>query len=328
LSTQSRLARLRPLGAIRSRPVSARTRRRRLLLLLSLAAAALLLLGAWLWLRDSSLVAVDHVTVSGASGPDAAQIRRALEAQARTMTTLDVRMGDLRTAVAPFPVVKDLRVSTQFPHGMRITVVEQIPVGVIQIGARTVAVAGDGTLLHDVVPHGSLPVISLRVPPGGSRVTDPASLQLVALLAAAPYQLLSHIGQVSQAPPHGLVAQLRSGPAIYFGQPTDLASKWTAATAVLADSGSSGSAYIDVSDPYRPAAGAGSGAAGGSATGSGAAAATGAAASATPTSSTPAAAPASGTGAPATPATGTGAPATSAPGATPTGGPITTPSGG
>ena len=66
------------------------------------------------------------------------------------MTTLDVHLGQLRTAVAPYPVVKDLRVSTQFPHGMRIQVIEQLPVGALIAGGETVAASADGTLLHDV----------------------------------------------------------------------------------------------------------------------------------------------------------------------------------
>jgi cell division protein FtsQ len=225
----------------------------------SIAVALVVLLGgAWLWLRDSSLVSVDRVSVSGESGPDSVQIRSALVAAARNMTTLDVRMDELRMAVAPYPVVKDLRVSTQFPHGIRIRVIEQIPVGVVVVAGRTIAVAGDGTLLHDVVPSSTLPTIPLGVPPGGSRLSEPGALHAVALLAAAPYQLLAHISQVTTVSSHGLVAQLRNGPSIYFGDATRLAVKWVAASAVLADAGSTGAVYIDVTDPERPAAGAGS----------------------------------------------------------------------
>ena len=71
-------------------------------------AALVLLGGGWVWLRDSSLVAVRRVTVTGVSGPDAGQIRSVLVLAARNMTTLDVRLGPLHTAVAPYPVVKDL----------------------------------------------------------------------------------------------------------------------------------------------------------------------------------------------------------------------------
>jgi cell division protein FtsQ len=221
----------------------------------------LLLFGAWSWFSSSSLVAVQRVAVTGQRGPDAASIRGALIAAARNMTTLDVNMGQLRTAVAPFPEVKDIRVSTQFPHGMRIRVIEQLPVAAVEVGGRRIAVAGDDTLLHDASATSSLPLIPMSIPPGGPRLTEPSATAAVALLAAAPYQLLSKIAQVTTVSGHGLVAQLRAGPSIYFGAPADLRAKWISASAVLGDSRSSGAAYIDVTDPARPAAGAGAAAA-------------------------------------------------------------------
>jgi cell division protein FtsQ len=238
--------------------------------------------GVWLWVRDSSLVSVSRVVVSGQSGPDAEQIRAALMSAAKNMTTLDVRMDQLRTAVAPFPVVKDLRVTTQFPHGMRIMVIEQVPVGAVAVGGRAIAVAGDGTLLHDVPVSPSLPAIPLRVPPGGTRLSEPDALHAVSLLAAAPYAMIARISRVSTDASHGLVAQLRNGPSIHFGDAGRLADKWIAATAVLTDAGSSGAAYIDVTDPARPAAGAG-----GAAGTTGSASTTGSVGTTAPTTVTP-----------------------------------------
>ena len=176
--------------------------------------------GGWLWLRDSSLVAVQQVTITGVSGPDAARSARSLTRAARNMTTLDVRIGQLRTAVAPYPVVKDIRVSTQFPHGMRIRVVEHLPVGALVAGGRTIAAAGDGTLLHDV-PTASLPAIPVPSLPGGSQVTEPRALEALALLADTPRRLLSADRHVDTQPAHGLVVELRSGPSIYFGDASD-----------------------------------------------------------------------------------------------------------
>ncbi|HEY2772349.1 MAG TPA: FtsQ-type POTRA domain-containing protein [Solirubrobacteraceae bacterium] len=224
---------------------------------IALAVAVLALgLGAWLWFRDSSLVSVKRVAVTGVSGPDAGRIRDALETAARNMTTLDVKTDQLNTAVGPYPVVKKLQVSTQFPHGMRIHVVEEIPVAEVQVGGRNVAVADDGTLLHDAPTTTQLPLLQLRSSPGGSQLTQQDGLSLVTLLAAAPYQMLSRVSQASTSSSHGLVAQLRDGPSIYFGGDDHLGAKWIAADAVLLSSGSSGAEYIDVSDPERPVAGA------------------------------------------------------------------------
>lgn len=222
---------------------------------LGLVIAVALLGGGYMWLRDSSLVAVRQVRITGNDGPDQAKIARALRLAALGMTTMDVRIDGLRTAVAPFPVVKDLQVSTQFPHGIRIRVIEQIPVAAVSTGGRAIAVAGDGTLLANV-PASGLPSVPMTVPPGGARLTDPAALEAVRVLAAAPYPLLARVGSVTTVSGKGLVAQLRNGPSIVFGDTGSLPAKWSAATAVLADSGSAGAEYIDVSDPARPAAGA------------------------------------------------------------------------
>ncbi|MBV9682159.1 MAG: FtsQ-type POTRA domain-containing protein [Solirubrobacterales bacterium] len=231
-----------------------RRRRVRLRLVVAVAGVLALLAGGWLWLRDSPLVAVRKVDITGVSGPDADQIRAALTVAARNMTTLDVRVGQLRTAVAPYPVVRDVRVGTRFPHGMRIQVVEHLAVGALAAGGRTIAASGDGTVLHDV-PTGGLPVIPVTVLPAGVQVVDGPARQALALLAATPRRLLSRVAQVTTSPPHGLVVQVRSGPEIYFGDSSDLAAKWGAAAAVLADPSSAGASYIDVTDPARPAAG-------------------------------------------------------------------------
>lgn len=235
-----------------ARITRSRTRARRILALVFVGA---LLAGAWFWVRDSSLVAVKHVTVVGVGGPDAAKVRSALISAARAMTTLDVQPDELRSAVAQYPVVKDLQVSTQFPHGMRIRVIEQVPVGVVVVAGRRISVAGDGTLLHDVPPPQNLPTIPVRVPPGGSRVSAGDGSDEVAVLAAAPYSLLMRVSQIIKTGPHGIVIQMRSGPSIYFGDATSLVAKWTAVSGVLADPGSAGAYYIDVTDPHRPAAG-------------------------------------------------------------------------
>ena len=254
------------MSGARARSAPMRVRRRRLVRRLprpGLRALAVVLAllalagGGWMWLRNSSLVAVQRVTIVGVSGRDAHQIRAALSSAAHNMTTLDVKMSALRTAVAPYPVVKQLHVSTSFPHRMRIEVVEQVPVAMISAGGVSVAVSADGTLLRGTSLPGSLPTIALPVSPGGTRVSG-STLQVVRLLAAAPYQLLPKVSQAFDSGAQGLEAQLRNGPKLYFGNADDLGAKWAAAAAVLADSGSAGADYIDVTVPSRPAAGAGS----------------------------------------------------------------------
>jgi cell division protein FtsQ len=235
---------------VTKRRVSVRARR----LVIAVVATVAILAGGWLWVRDSSLVAINRVTVTGVYGPDAGQIRTVLGAAARNMTTLDVRVSQLRNAVAPYPVVKDIHVSTQFPHGMRIQVAELLPVGAVLADGRSIAASPDGTLLPDASTS-SLPTIPLQSLPGGSRVTERPALNALTLLANAPTRLEARISQVSTTSAHGLVVQLRNGPSLYFGDLSDVDAKWIAATEVLADPGSAGATYVDVSEPSRPAAG-------------------------------------------------------------------------
>ena len=222
-----------------------------------LVAALLALLalgGAWLWFRGSSLVAVEQVKITGVSGPGSARIRSALAAVAHTMTTLDVQASKLYMAVAPYPIVKSLQVAASFPHGLRIQVVEERPIAVLVAGASRVAVADDGVVLRGL-PMGGLPAIPVAALPVGSKLGDRQGRRELTVLAAAPPGLRRHVAEVLDTPAHGVVARLRAGPELYFGSLSALHAKWLAASAVLGNAGSAGAAYIDVTDPSRPAAG-------------------------------------------------------------------------
>jgi cell division protein FtsQ len=232
-----------------------RLRRPRLgpLLLVSVILLAGLLVSGYFWVRSSPLSAVRNVKVTGLSGADAGQIRDALETTARNMSTLNVSTADFHNTVAAYPEVKSVHASASFPHSMTITVVEQDPVAVVVAGDHRTVVSGDGTLLPNVTASSSLPTITMSVAPGGPLAGTP--LQEAELLADAPPGLLSRIASTTESSSHGLTVALRDGPQLYFGDAGRLTAKWDAAVAVLANSSSAGAAYIDVTDPSRPAAG-------------------------------------------------------------------------
>lgn len=220
-------------------------------------AAALLTLavlaGGFLLVRDSSVVAVEDVMVTGVSGPDAAAIRATLTTTARDMTTLHVRTGELRTAVEPFPVVRGLEAHREGLHRLRIEVQEYRPVAVLVADGKRVPVANDGTLLRGSSSAG-LPALSVKAIPGGSRLSDRRGAQAVALLAAAPAPLRRRTERVFRTD-RGLALRLHDGPVLYFGGAERLGSKWAAATRILAERSSAGATYLDVRMPERPAAG-------------------------------------------------------------------------
>jgi cell division septal protein FtsQ len=223
-------------------------------------AALLLVLGCfWLWFKDSPLVSVDRVQVTGLSGPDVPQIRQALAAAAVRMTTLDVDMARLRVVARPYPDVRSLTVNTQFPHGMVIHVVEQVPIAQLNVNGSPMAVSRDGSLLAATPGTTRLPVLSVTSLPAGTRFTGSGALATLAVLSGAPYRFLSHIQSAQETSQNGVVVQLRHGPQIRFGDTTQLHDKWAAALAVLGAPSAQGAQYIDVTDPGRPAAGAATG---------------------------------------------------------------------
>ena len=223
----------------------------------TVVAAALMFLvvvgASFLWLRDSALVGVKQVEITGVSGAQAEEIRDALTNAAREMTTLHVREDSLREAVESYPVVRDLEAEADFPHRLRITVNAYDPIGAMQIGGRAVAVAPDGTVL-DGAPTKNLTVIAADGSAAGTKITGTVAERLVELLASAPASLRSRAAR-AYAGQRGLAVQLRDGPRLDFGDLSRLRPKWLAASAVLADEDSRGATYIDVRLPERPVAG-------------------------------------------------------------------------
>jgi cell division protein FtsQ len=221
------------------------------LLLIGLAVALVLSVGYRFWLRDSSLVAVDKVEVTGLTTKDASRVRAALASAAHTMTTLHVRHDVLEQAVAAYPVVKALEVSPDFPHGLAIRVIEYRPAAL----AGGLPVAGDGTILRGIPVEGNLPRIEARAVPHGNRLTDPAALHQARIAGTAPAPLRPRLETIELRQEDGIVVQMRDGPELIFGDATRARAKWIAATRVLADPEAEGASYIDVRLPGRPAAG-------------------------------------------------------------------------
>src|SRR4051794_14181320 len=217
-------------------------------------ALVILLAGGFLLLRDSSLVRVERVSVSGAVGPEGPQVRAALEQTGREMTTLHVRREALMSAVARYPTVRGLEIKRDLFHGLRITVLRRPAVAVLTAGAQRLPVAADGTLLRGVPAPGDVPSLKLAAPPAGTRLSDPRAAKALALVAAAPAAMRSHVGRVYLGP-QGLEADLRRGPAVILGDGSRLRAKWIAAARVLGDPGAKGATYVDVRLPERAVAG-------------------------------------------------------------------------
>jgi cell division protein FtsQ len=246
---------LRRAGGSAARMTRVRPRRPRLRTVLLVGLLAALLSAGWFWLRDSSLVAVRDVSVTGLTGSQSAEIEQALTRAGTSMTTLHLRPEALDSAVEPFSIVKSIEVSSDFPHGLRVHVVSNVAVGAVELDGRRTPVTADGTLLRDVAAADTLPLVPLHGTPTGNRLKEGEALGAFAALGAAPSALRARVEQVSTTRAHGIELELRDGPPIWFGAPERLAAKWAAAAAVLADPEAAGGSYVDVSAPERPAVG-------------------------------------------------------------------------
>jgi cell division septal protein FtsQ len=257
---------------------------RRRLSLVALAVTCAALWGVWMWFRDSSFASVQQVAVVGVRGPDAHAIEAALQRVALGTSTLDVNTAALRAATARFTQVRSLRVRASFPHRITITVIEQLPVAVLQSssGART-AVAADGAVLGATLAGPNLPVVDASVLPSGS-VHNLGELEILRVMGAAPAALVRFVGALSYGP-KGVTASLRDGMVVYFGDASRPHAKWLSLARVLLTEGASAATYVDVRLPERPALGgladaeAGQAEAAGTGSGSGTAATAGTSAS-------------------------------------------------
>jgi cell division protein FtsQ len=165
-----------------------------------------------------------------------------------------VREDALRAAAAQFASVASVRVETDFPHAMRIQVIERRPVAALVAGDQEFAATGDGMLLRGVVAEGDLPMIRMDSAPAGERVTNRNTRTALAIAAAAPPAVRARIDRLWTGP-KGMMLALVDGPDLIFGDAGDAARKWLAATRVLADPSAGGATYLDVRIPERVAAG-------------------------------------------------------------------------
>lgn len=156
----------------------------------------------------------------------------------------------LAVIVVAFVYQKVVGVKTVEPQ-----LVSSEPVAVIGSGSEAVAVADDGTVLAWLaLPEDTkLPQLPLSSAPKGPRVEGPG-LEQVRVLAATPPALRPFVAG-SRFGESGVEVELDSGIELIFGRSNDVARKWRAAAAVLADPSITALDYVNLLAPGRPEVG-------------------------------------------------------------------------
>lgn len=227
----------------------------RRLLIVALVALALAC-GYMFWLRDSSLVAIERVTVTGVEGrPD---VVSSLVGAAEGMTTLHLDQAALEASVADDPAILSVTTETDFPNGLTVNVDSRQPVAYLDAGDAIVA--GDGVVLEAGVdrPEG-LPLIEADAaassgPAGGERLAG-GGLALARILGSVPDPLRAHATEAFVDEDKGPVVLVGDGIELRFGDPSQAEMKWAAAAAVLADPELDSAVYVDLAVPSRPVVG-------------------------------------------------------------------------
>lgn len=125
----------------------------------------------------------------------------------------------------------------------------------IGTGSDAVAVGSDGQILAwlPLSEDQLLPYLPLSSVPRGGRLAGPI-LEQARVLGAAPATLRPYI-ESSYFGESGVDVELRSGIELRFGDASQVAAKWKAAAAVLADPSITALDYVDLHAPRRPAVG-------------------------------------------------------------------------
>ena len=213
--------------------------------------------GGAIWFRDSSLVAATNVQITGVTASDGDQVTTALKNAAQGMTTLHVRPQTLRDAVKPYSSVGDVAVTTDFPHTLRIRVIERRAVAALATDnapTKRVPVTGGGIVLRGVSADRDLPSVFVNAQPAGERISDQKILNALKVAGEAPEPLLQKTDELA-VDDRGVIAAIHNGPELVFGTGEHASQKWAAAARVLAEISAQGATYLDLRIPGRVAAG-------------------------------------------------------------------------
>lgn len=196
---------------------------------------------AFLWLRSSSVFAVETVTASATHHVSKEQIAEAVAAS-RGVSLFKISTGAIESALAALPYTRSVHVYRRFPNGLDVQIEEYQPAAQVQGGdGRAWLISEDGRVLERAAQPGSsqLPLIvgsdGFQAKPGGQIPQ--------ALLAAMPVLRILETPQVAGSLPGlehvsvstggDVVVHLEGGTELRLGEPVDLKQKMMDAAGVI-----------------------------------------------------------------------------------------------
>lgn len=192
----------------------------------------------------STLFSARTVTVHGASGALAAQVRRAAAVDAGApLIRLDT--AAVADRVQAIPRIAAARVTTSFPSTVLITVSERVAIGVVRSAAGFLLVDRTGAQYATVArrPHG----LPLFVVAKGT-AARPIGEAVATVAAALPRRLLNRVDSIQALDARAITLLLENGRVVRWGSSDRSSAKARILPALLQRGGT----QFDITDPDRP----------------------------------------------------------------------------
>jgi cell division protein FtsQ len=228
------------------RPSRLSPRRRRALRV----AVGLLVLVTAAWIGWASpVLAVRSVQVDGVSTLPAAQVRDAAGiADGTPLLRVDVEAA--RARVARLPQVASVTVTRGWPDRVVITVVQRVPIAVVEDQGRRTLVDAAGVLFDTISGDPPAGVVRLDVPRPGPG--DPATAAALTAVCELSPDLRRQVGRVTAGPGGDVALTLADGTTVMWGPADDSGAKAAALGALLGQIAAGAvepAGTIDVSTP-------------------------------------------------------------------------------
>jgi cell division protein FtsQ len=226
---------------------------------LLLVAAALVLLYAGA--RFSSLFALEELELTGGGPAAREQVREALRPRlGESLVSLD--QDDLRREIEALPAVRSARIDRAFPHTLRIAIVRERPLAVVQSGEDAWLVSVQGRVIRAVEPERARKRPVVQEDPGagfapGATVEAGDVRTALEALRRLPSAFPARVESAS-ATGGTVTLVLADGMELRLGQARSFALKLAVAARVLRSMSAEEAAalaYLDVSVPERAVGG-------------------------------------------------------------------------
>ena len=193
----------------------------------------------------SAWLAVEDIDVSGAETVEASDIRaRSGIDEGEPLVSVDLATAERR--IGALAVVRSVSVTRQWPHGVLISIVERVPIAVVEIGGRLRGMDADGVVFRDYK----------KAPPGLPRVTTSIGTTSAALreagkvIAALPQELSLRVDHVQVTTVDQISLVLKDGRVVSWGSADESDRKAEVLAVLLA---TVQAPFYDVSVPSKPA---------------------------------------------------------------------------